>query len=76
MAARYPVPHSEVEPAVFGRITDNWWELSARFVIELRTSRTVKSELAHRIRERFDEAGIELSSTTSEVFVRYPETRD
>ena len=56
-------------------MTDNWWELSARFVIELRTARTVKSELARRIRERFDEAGIELSSTTSEVFVRYPEPR-
>ena len=53
-----------------------WWELSARFVVELRMSRTVKSELARRIRERFDAEGIEISSATSEVFVRYPEPRD
>jgi small-conductance mechanosensitive channel len=74
MARRYPVPHSEVEPAVYGRMTDNWWELSARFVVELRTSRTVKSQLARRLRERFDAEGIELSSTTTEVFVHHADS--
>jgi small-conductance mechanosensitive channel len=69
------VPHSEVEPAVFARLTDNWWELSARFVLELRTARTVKSDLARRLRERFDAEGIEIASSTSEVSVRYPESR-
>jgi small-conductance mechanosensitive channel len=73
MTRRYPVPESEVEPRVFVRATDNWWEMAARFVVPVRTARTVKSELTKRIRVRFEEAGIELSSTTSEQFVRFPD---
>ncbi len=73
MARRYPVPVSEVEPSVFVRATDNWWEMSARFVVPVRTARTVKSELTKRVRERFEQAGVEISSTTSEQFVRFPE---
>lgn len=72
MTKRYPVPRTEIEPKVFVRATDNWMELAARFVVPVRTTRTVKSELAKRIRDRFDEAGIEISSTTNEQFVRFP----
>ncbi len=73
MARRYPVLHTEVEPSVYVRATDNWWEISGRFVVPIRTVRTTKSELTKRVRERFDAAGIELSSATSEQFVRFPE---
>jgi small-conductance mechanosensitive channel len=73
MERRYPVPHTEVEPGVYVRATDNWWEISGRFVVPIRTVRTTKSELTKRVRERFDEAGIELSSATSEQFVRFPD---
>jgi small-conductance mechanosensitive channel len=73
MARRYPVPQTEIEPNVFVRATDNWWEISGRFVVPIRTVRTTKSELTKRVRERFDTAGIELSSSTSEQFVRFPE---
>jgi small-conductance mechanosensitive channel len=73
MARRYPVPHNEVEPSVYVRATDNWWEISGRFVVPIRTVRTTKSELTKRVRERFDAAGVELSSATSEQFVRFPD---
>jgi small-conductance mechanosensitive channel len=69
MQRRYPVPHSELEPRVYVRATDNYMELSARFVVPVRTSRTAINALTRRIRERLDAAGIPISSTTSDVTV-------
>lgn len=34
---RYPVGRAEVEPRVFVRATDNWVELSGRFMVPVRT---------------------------------------
>lgn len=73
MARRYPVPRAELEPSVYVRNTDNWVELAARFVVPARTARTVKDEMSRRIRERFDEEGIEISSETFEQHLRFPD---
>ena len=70
MARRYPVPRAEVEPRVFARATDDWMELSARFVVPVRTARSVKDELTRRVLERLDADGIELGSETAEVTLR------
>jgi small-conductance mechanosensitive channel len=70
MTERYPVPLTEVEPRVFVRATDNWMELSARFVVPVRTARSVKDRLTRKIRERFDAAGIEIASESVEATVR------
>jgi small-conductance mechanosensitive channel len=67
MQRRYPVPHSELEPRVYVRATDNYMELSARFVVPIRTSRTAVNDLTRRIRERLDEAGIAIASSTMDV---------
>ena len=67
MTRRYPVPAGEVEPQVYVTMTDNWVQLAARFVIPVRSSRTVKSELARRILTRFEQAGIPVASTTSDI---------
>ncbi len=64
-----PVPRAELEPRVFTRATDNWMELSARFVVPVRTARIVKDEMTRRIRNRLAEAGITISSETLEVTV-------
>jgi small-conductance mechanosensitive channel len=72
LEARYPVPKTEVEPRVFVQMTDNWMQLAARFVIPVRQSRTLKSELTRRVRERFDEAGLQIASTTMDVTVHRP----
>jgi len=70
MAQRYPVPRTEVEPRVFVRATDNWIELSARFVIPLRTARSAKDEMTRRILERLESNGIEIASTTIDATIR------
>lgn len=73
MSRRYPVPRAEVEPRVFVRNTDDWTELSARFVVPARTARSVKDEMSRRIRERFEQADIEISSQTFEQHLRFPD---
>lgn len=69
MTRSYPVPRTEVEPRVFARATDDYLELAARFVVPVRTARSVKDELTRRVLERFADAGIEVASTTSDVTV-------
>src|SRR5205823_4631146 len=71
MERRYPIPHAEVEPRVFVRATDNWMELAARFVVPVRQARTAKDAITRRIRERLDDAGIEIASENQEVTVRH-----
>src|SRR4051794_13763968 len=71
MERRYPIPHAEVAPRVFVRATDNWMELSARFVVPVRQARTAKDAMMRRIRERLDDAGIEIGTETEEVTVSY-----
>jgi small-conductance mechanosensitive channel len=67
MTRRYPVPAGEVEPQVYVTMTDNWVQLAARFVIPVRSSRTVKSDLTRRILSRFEQADIPVASMTSDV---------
>ena len=68
---RYPVPRVEVEPRVFARATDDHTELSARFVVPLRTTRSTKDAVTRRVVERTAAAGIHVASTTMDVTV-YP----
>lgn len=70
MTRRYPVPATEVEPRVFLRATDNWMELSARFVVPVRTARSVKDELTRRVQQRLEESGIPIASQTLDVSTR------
>ncbi|MDQ4143296.1 MAG: mechanosensitive ion channel family protein [Actinomycetota bacterium] len=76
MTRRYPIPRAEVEPRVFVRATDNWVAFAARFVVPVRTARTVKDAVTRRIIERFEEAGIEVASETLAATVRVDETSD
>lgn len=64
MRRRYPVGRTEVEPRVFVRLTDNWVELAARFVVPVRRARAVKDEMSRRVLDRFAAAHIEIASTT------------
>ncbi len=70
MVSRYPVARTEVEPRVFVRATDNWNELSARFIVPVRSARFVKDRLTRRVLDRFAAAGIRIASETSEVRLR------
>ncbi|HET7648842.1 MAG TPA: mechanosensitive ion channel family protein [Gaiellaceae bacterium] len=76
MRERYPVPAHEVDPKVYVTLTDNWVELAARFVIPVRQSRTIKDQMSRSIRNRFDEAGIQVASSTMDVTVFTPTPPD
>lgn len=69
MRRRYPVPITELEPRVFATPTDDYLRLSARFVVPVRTARTVKDKLSRQVLQRFADEGIEVASTTSDVRV-------
>jgi small-conductance mechanosensitive channel len=69
MRREYPIPISDLEPRVFVRATDNYMELSARFVIEVRTSRVATDEFTRIVKKQLAEAGIPIASTTMDVAV-------
>lgn len=72
MARRYPVPRAEVEPRVFTRATDDYIELSARFVVPVRSARSAKDDLTRRVLARLEQEGISVASTTQDVTVHRP----
>ncbi|GAA3939745.1 hypothetical protein Aau02nite_48790 [Amorphoplanes auranticolor] len=74
MRRRYPVGRTEVEPRVFVRATDNWIELSARFVVPVREARAVKDIVTRTVLDRLTEASIPIASATQDVTVRAPDT--
>lgn len=76
MARRYPVPRAELEPRVFVRATDNWMELSARFIVPTRTARSVKDELTRAVLDRLDESGITIASETLDATLRLQDDPD
>lgn len=67
MRRRYPIPISDLEPRVFIRATDNYMELSARFVIGVRTARVVTDEFTRLVTKQLAEAGIAIASTSMDI---------
>jgi small-conductance mechanosensitive channel len=68
---RYFVNLDELTPRVFYRLTDNWLELTVRFIVGDHAIRDAKDSIAREVLRRFDAAGIELASATHEI-VRLP----
>jgi small-conductance mechanosensitive channel len=64
MRRRYFMKTSSVKPNVYWRITDNWVELSVRFVTHVEGIRDVKDHMTREILEQFDQAGIGIASGT------------
>ncbi len=67
MQGRYFVQPAELEPRVYYRLTDNWLELSLRFVVEERGVRAVKDRISRDILTGFEAAGITIASATVAV---------
>jgi small-conductance mechanosensitive channel len=61
------VRDSEIEPRVYQRLTDNWVELSLRFVVEANRVRAVKDAMTRDILAALEGAGIGIASTTFEI---------
>ena len=61
------VRESDVEPRIFVRLTDNWVELSLRFVVEPDRVRDRKDAMSRDLLAGLDAAGIGIASTTFEI---------
>jgi len=67
MQRRYNVRHADLEPKVYYRITDNWLELTVRFVVDVHGIRDLKDAMSRDILTAFDAAGIGIASATYDV---------
>lgn len=68
MRARYPLRvDPELEPRVYWRLTDNWLELSLRFLCEDHGIRPLKDAMSRDILAALDESKIGLASGTYEI---------
>jgi len=67
MRGRYFVHIGDLKPRVFMRLTDNWVELSCRFLARDHGVREMKDEMSREILDRFEEAGVEIASATYDI---------
>jgi small-conductance mechanosensitive channel len=59
--------HPSIEPAVYWRLTDNWLELTLRFVARTHGVRALKNDISREILEQFDHAKIGIASGTYDI---------
>jgi small-conductance mechanosensitive channel len=67
MQQRYFVQAADLDPKVFYRLTDNWLELTVRFVVYDRGVREVKDAMSRDILAAFDRDGIRIASATYNI---------
>ena len=67
MKRHYAVTEMDLQPHVYMRITDNWLEMSLRFLLPARTARQVKNAMTREILESLDAAGIGIASATYDI---------
>lgn len=67
MPRRYALAPTSLNPSVYWRITDNWVELSLRFLVPHRGVRTIKDLMTRDILAGLDEAGIGIASATNAI---------
>lgn len=64
---RYVMTTSDMEPQVYWRLTDNWLEMTLRFLVPDTGIRQIKSKISRDILEEFDHLGIGIASSTYDV---------
>ena len=68
MIDRYPLKDTKVEPTLYLAMTDNWIEMTLRFVVDAQERRRVKDELHRELLQHFQaEVSIIVASTTIEI---------
>ena len=67
MERRYFIRRSEMTPKVYLRLTDNWLELTVRFIARDHDIRALKDAMSREILAALDDAGIGIASATFEV---------
>ena len=74
MRTRYFIEIADFAPKVYYRITDNWVELTVRFLSNVRGVRDVKDAMSRNILVALDAAGIGIASSTYDI-VGFPPIR-
>ena len=64
---RYLIPRTQFDPKVFFRLTDNWVELTVRFVTREHGVRDLKDQMSREILREFTAAGIGVASSTYDI---------
>lgn len=67
MKQQFFIPPTSLEPHVFMRLTDNWIELSVRFITNDHGSRFIKDKMYREILNELNAAGIGVASATFEI---------
>ena len=68
MLDRFPLKETKVEPTLYFALTDNWIELTLRFVVDAQERRKVKGRLHRDLLQHFQtEKKIAVASTTIEI---------
>lgn len=64
---RFFVAPADLEPRVFVRLTDNWVELTVRFITQDHAIRDVKDRMGRQILQGLNQAGIGVASSTYDI---------
>ncbi len=67
MRENYAIRTTDFEPRVYYRLTDNWLELTVRFVVHEHGVRDIKDAMSRDIVDALDEAGIGIASATYDI---------
>jgi small-conductance mechanosensitive channel len=67
LESRYVMKRSELEPQIYWRLTDNWLEMTVRFLVPDWGIRKIKSSMSRDIITALNEAKIGIASGTYEV---------
>lgn len=67
IARRYFVKTLDLNPKVYYRLTENWLELTVRFVAREYGIRELKDSMSRQILSAFDAAGIRIASATFDI---------
>lgn len=67
MRRRYIMQTSDIAPRVYVRLTDNWIELTARFIAREHGVREQKDRIGRQILQEIERAGIGVASTTLQL---------
>jgi len=67
MQRRYFVKPADMKPQVYYRLTDNWLELTVRFIAESHRIRELKNAMSRDILAGLDAAGIGVASNTYDI---------
>lgn len=66
---KYGIKTDDIEPQIYLRMTDNWIELSARFIAPEHGVRKIKDQISRDILDKMMANNISIASTTMDISI-------